>query len=405
MALLALLAASGCDDSSSRPRLVPPKPSLLDTAAKATANAGGTARGSIDLGSGHGAYQVHWKGALSTGLGVATGTLPGAVAPVPLDARWRGGQVYFRRTAKAEDFGTSPIGQLVGLQPGSAIWSTGSATSVSTRIFGIFSPPDLALALASSGKEKVTTGPTIDGHATRLVTVTGHLGLLFNWVGSKRAEVLIDERNLVRRATVHYGNERVRLDVAYSSAEPKVAAPPAKELEQKAPPPIAPIGPFRTARAGNDLGVVWALQRAPAPDGAACWRWTSTPALEVVKPNFSTDTRCPPPVGAGADITDRIEFVLWTDGTKSNVAAVVAVVPSDITQATLGFVGGRTAPATITDGLLTWVGSSDEPLGYVGLVSGTTTINCGIGAVSTPADLTNDQLVGNPFGSAWLCQT
>ena len=122
-------------------------------------------------------------------------------------------------------------------------------------------------------------------------------------------------------------------------------------------------------------------------------------------PNYNTDTRCVAPANPSDDVADQVDFMLWTDGTKAPTAAVVATVPADITQATLGFVGGTTAPATITDGLLTWVGSSATPLAYVGLQSGGTTINCGVGAVSSLADVNNDSLVGDPFHAPWTCQT
>ena len=86
------------------------------------------------------------------------------------------------------------------------------------------------------------------------------------------------------------------------------------------------------------------------------------------------------------------------------MSAVVAVVPRNITSAKLGHVGGRTETVTVTDGVLVWVGPSTEPLGFVEFTTPTGPIGCGVGAVSSFGDLNSDQLVGNPFGSAWLCQ-
>ena len=66
----------------------------------------------------------------------------------------------------------------------------------------------------------MTDGPKVDGVATRKVVVTGHVGVLFNWVAPKNGVVLLDGKDRARRITVSYGRESVQLDVRYS----KVAA-------------------------------------------------------------------------------------------------------------------------------------------------------------------------------------
>jgi hypothetical protein len=405
LALAAAVTVAACDSGSGSTATGAGNDSPLGKAAKATAAGSGTAHGTVDLTQGHSSYSVRWKGDFADGAGIVSGHLPGSATPAPLEVRWVGGQIYAHRTASADDYGQSPVGQLTAVRPDTAVWANIPADQAGARVFAPMSPADLLLALSASGTEKVSGGPAVGGVATRKVTVTDHIGLLFNWVGAKRAEVLLDGQDRVRRATVTFGKERVQLDVAYSKAAPTVTAPPKQDLLARTPPPPEPAGPFLTVRTGNDVGAAWTLQKAPGRDGGACWRWTSTPAMTVVKPNYQTDTRCVPPVAADADVTDQIDFVLWTDGSKVPQAAVVAAVPPGITQATLGFVGGRTEPAQVSNGLLTWVGPSDAPLGYVGFQDGATKIDCGIGAVSSPADLTNETLVGNPFGSAWLCQS
>ena len=136
----------------------------------------------------------------------------------------------------------------------------------------------------------------------------------------------------------------------------------------------------------------------------SCWRWASTPSLPVIKPNYRDDTRCYPPVDPDADLIDKLEFILTTNGAQTDNAAIVATVPVGVSAIKLGHVGGRVETAKADAGLLIWVGSSEEPLGFVEFTTGTGTIGCGIGAVSSMGDHTNDTLVGNPFGSAWLCQ-
>ncbi len=401
-ALTATLALAACcsDAGSAEPA---GEHSVLGEAAAALREAEGTAKGEIHLTSGDGSYAIRWQGDFADGQGTASGRLPGEPAP-DLDARWTGGHVYVRRTVTADQYGRSPLGQLTGLRPDTAIWVTIPADNIVSRVVAPLSPPDLVAALSSTGKQTVSDGPEVGGVATRKVVVTDNSGILFNWLGPKRAEVLLDGRDRARRITVTSGAEKVQLDVSYSEVAPDVQVPPAGELAAKTPPAPGPIGPYRTVRTGNDGGVAWTLGQAPGRNGTSCWRWSSTPPLEVVQPNYQTDTRCIAPASADDDPADQVEFVLWTDGTKAPTAAVVAAVPPGITQATLGFVGGRTEPATITDGLLTWVGSSAEPLGYVGFQSGDTTIACGVAAVSSPADLTNDTLVGDSFHAPWSCQ-
>src|SRR5689334_16710308 len=398
------IAVSACDSGSGSTATGAGNGSPLAKAATATAAASGTARGTFDLTQGRGTYSVRWKGDFAKGAGLTTGHLPGVPAP-PLEVRWLGGDIYVHRTASTDVWGNSPIGQLAAVRPDTAVWSTVPADQAGARVFAPLSPADLLTALSTSGTQKVSDGPTLGGVRTRKVEVTDHIGVLFNWVGAKQAEVLLDGKDRLRRATVTYGKEQLELTVAYPSRPVSVSPPSKADLAVKTPPPPEPAGPFLTVRTGNDAGAAWTLQRAPGRDGGSCWRFTSTPAMPVVKPNYNTDTRCVPPVAAGADVTDQTDFVLWTDGSTVPQAAVVAAVPPSITQATLGFVGGRIQPATVSNGLLTWVGPSSEPLAYVGFQDGATKIDCGIGAVSSPADLVNDAAVGNPFGSAWLCQS
>ncbi len=387
--------------SSNAPKFT--KEPILVRAAKATEKLGGTAAATVDLAGGHSTFTVQWKGGLLRGVGAVHGTLPGAHGQVPLDARWRGGQMYLKRSASEGDLGLTPLGQLMTVLPGQSLWMYGPTANATARVLAGLSPPDMVSALAVNGTTTTSKGPRVDGQATTQVVVEGNTGLLFNWIGAKHAELLVDSHDLVRRIAVSVGTERLAMDIKYSNVVPVVEAPAAFELKSNAPSPVVPNGPYRSVRGGSANHVEWAVQRAPGTDGATCWRWTSTPTLQVVKPNYLTDTRCFKAHPAGSDPVDLIDFVLTTDGSRS-VAAVVATIPAGITQATLGFVGGRTQKATISGGLLTWVGPSAEPLGYVGFATKDGTINCGIGAVSSIGDLNNDQLVGNPFGSAWLCQ-
>jgi hypothetical protein len=410
----AALAFSACSSSSGSNAGSNPSATedhtlpLLTKAAEATGAGQGVARGRMELGR-PGAltgttYSVRWQGTFADGRGTATGHLPGA-SGAALEARWTGGSIYLHRTATEADLGNSPLGQLAAVLPGTALWTTVPAASTAARVVTPLSPADLLTALAVNGKETETDGPTVAGSPTRKLVVVGSVGLVFNWAGPKRAEVLLDQQGRARRITVTYQGQTIRLDVAYTKSTPTVTPPSAADLALKTPAPITPIGPYRTVRTGTDQGVAWTLQQAPGRNGSTCWRWSSTPPLAVVQPSYLTDTRCVAAPSPNDDLADQINFVLWTDGTKANTAAVVAVVPPSLTQATLGFVGGTTAPAAIDNGLLVWVGPSSASLGYVGFDHNGTQINCGIGAVSSPGDLSNDSLVGDGFHAPWSCQS
>jgi hypothetical protein len=402
--LAATLAVAGCSSDSGSEAAPPGAHSVLGDAATAMRKAEGTARGTIVLTTGRSRFTTRWQGDFADGRGAVTGHLPGTGAP-ELDARWSGGTIYVRRTTSLAQYGNSPLGQLTTVRPDTAIWTTVPANNLVARVFAPLSPPDLVAALATAGTQSVSDGPRVDGVATRKVTVKDHTTLLLNWVAAKNAEVLLDGKDRARRITVTFGREHVRLDVRYSGTAPEVRIPARDELQTKTPPPPEPTGPFLTVRTGTDAGVAWTLQKAPSRNGSDCWRWSSTPPLAVVQPNYLTDTRCLAGMDASDDPADQVDFLLWTDGTQAAAAAVVARFPATITQATLGFAGGRTTTVPVSDGLLAWVGPSAEPLVYVGLATGGTTIDCGVGAVSGPQDLTNDGLVGDPFHSAWSCQS
>jgi hypothetical protein len=382
-------------------------PSPLDAVAKATGDAAGTARGTMDLALGHGTFTSRWDGTFTTGRGTSSGQLPGPGNPA-LDARWTGGNVYVRHTTDPDVYGLSPLGQVMSDKPPAGVWGTLPVASMAARVVTPLSPPDLVAALAVNGNESERPGPRIGGVDTRRITVTGHHGLILNWTGPKRAEVLVDDAGRARRITVTAANESLRVDVRYSDEKLTVQKPSAADLAPKPVESAAPIGPYLTVRTGSDGGVAWTVQKAPGRNGTECWRWTSTPPLEVVKPNYLTDTRCQPPMpasGPETDAADQVEILLWTDGSKAASEAVVARFPDTVNEVTLGFVGGRTQTVPVSGGLLTWIGPSTEPLGYLGLTNGGAAVSCGVAAVSGPGDLGNDTLVGDPFHSAWSCQS
>lgn len=400
------VALTACSSDSEPSSEAPGNDSVLGRAADAMADAQGTADGSMRLAAGRTTYTSRWQGTFADGRGTSTGNLPAPGRP-RLDIRWTDDHVYAQRTVDPATSGTSPIFQLTAVRPGAARWVTVPASNMAVHVLAPLSPPDLVRVLSSSGKQSVSDGPKVGGATTRKVTVTDHATLLFNWAGSKDAEVLLDGQDRARRVTVTAGEEQVRVDVRYTDSAPDVEPPSAEDLETKAPAAPGPIGPFRTIRTGDAAGTTWTLQQAPGRNDTECWRWTSTPPMTVVQPNYQADTRCMAPMtpdGPDVDPADQIDFVLWTNGDGPS-AVVVAHFPSDITQATLGYVGGRTETVPVTDGLLTWVYPSSEPLGYVGLERAGTPIACGVAAVSSIEDLTNDSLVADPFTAPWSCQT
>ena len=394
-----LLLSSAC--SGSGPKLT--KEPVLDRAMKAMGKMAGTATGTIELAGGKSTFSVQWKGDLATGLGSVVGSIPAAGRLVPLDARWRSGSMYLKRTAQPQDYGSQPIGQVLGVKAGDSVWTYGSSTTSSANVLAAFSPPDVVRILAGGGVASAAIGPTLTDGSNQRVEVKSSRGLLFNWVGTKSAQLRVDKDDLVRYVEVRFGNERFTMAIEYSDVLPTVNVPPASELQTKSAAPVTPIGPYRTLRTGQTAGLQWSVQRAPGRDGALCWRWTSEPGVTVMKPTYRNDTRCFPSRDPDTDPVDLVDFVLTATGSGEN-SAVVVYMPKSITKGKLGFIGGGTQEVAIDDGLLVWVGPTATPPGFLALSSPEGEILCGIGAVGSVGDLGNESLYGDPFGTAWLCQ-
>ena len=172
--------------------------------------------------------------------------------------------------------------------------------------------------------------------------------------------MLLDGKNRARRITVSLGRESVRLDVRYSGVAPTVKIPPADQLAAKTPPAPGPTGPFLTVRTGNDAGVAWTLQKAPGRAGTECWRWSSTPPLTVVQPNYLADTRCLAPMeSATDDPADQVDF-LWTDGTRPRRRAWWRGSRRASPRRRSGSPEPGTEATPVSDGLLTWVGVAER---------------------------------------------
>ena len=216
--------------------------------------------------------------------------------------------------------------------------------------------------------------------------MTGHTTLVLNWPTAKDAVVLLDGKDRARRITVSFGQESVRLDVRYSGVAPTVKIPPADQLAAKTPPPPGPTGPFLTVRTGNDAGVAWTLQKAPGRAGTECWRWSSTPPLAVVQPNYLADTRCLAPMDTATDDpADQVDFLLWTDGTQAATGAAWwrgSRRASPRRRSGSPGAGPRPcrSPTACSRG---WVPAPSRSPTW-GSQTGGTTIDCGVGAVASP---------------------
>lgn len=400
---LLLVLATACNGSSTSGGTSENGRSVLQQAAAATAAGSGTVRGDGRLTGGPATFRGGWSGTFADGRGRTDGSVATASGKAPLEVVWRDGMLYSKRSDQAKVNVPGVLGQALTGDAGQPSWVRSAASEPVARVFAPFSPPDLLTALALNGTVSESDGPTIRGADTRRVVVEDHRGLLFQWIGTKRAVVLLDGQDRLVRATIESAAESLRIDVRYGKA-PEVTVPSEADLTVETPRPPTPVAPFESARSGATGATTWTLQQAAGSSGTTCWRWTSAPPMRVVRPSYQTDTRCVADPTAEDPIEEQVNVVMWTDGSTPE-AAVVASLPAGFTRATLGYVGGRTETVDVTEGPNVWVGPSSEPLGYLGLSNGSVTVNCGIGPVATADDLTNPQLESaDTFQMAWSCQ-
>jgi hypothetical protein len=79
------------------------------------------------------------------------------------------------------------------------------------------------------------------------------------------------------------------------------------------------------------------------------------------------------------------------------------VFPPGVKALTLGFVGGKTQPATVVSPFV-YVAPPTPTLGYMGvtLASGVH-LDCGAGAIGSVQDLTDDTLTARALNAPWAC--
>jgi hypothetical protein len=145
-------------------------------------------------------------------------------------------------------------------------------------------------------------------------------------------------------------------------------------------------GDYETVASGNDDGLDWTVDRAPAAGGGACWRVTTDPELDFV----FADEHCVTPVAGPSWFTVDFPQVARL---KPDHDIVVLSSPAPIKQATFAFADGTDAEAVFMsdDGTVAvWAGAADPVALSVAL-----TLDDGTEAACGPGDVQSaDQMRG-----------
>ncbi len=375
----------------------------LEAVVAAMRNSTGAISGSIETAEGTTDFAGSWSGDLATGQGFVRGTIQHAAGPVDIDFRWSGGVVYLRRSAEGTDVTTSPLGQLLLKSATAAPWLSASTPSSIDAVVALFSPADFVARLDLAGIVDPTEGPDIDGASTQRHRRTLN-GWLFDWVGPHTGEVLVDQDDRVLRARVEAGDVTVDYEVSYATGgPPAVELPSAEELVTPTTQPAKPDDEFVTIRDGVGQGVSWTLSSAPSTSGGVCWRWESTPALEVIAPNVGAATRCYPPAENIYDPLETVDAVVVATSAELDLTASAFVLPELGWDVTLGYVDGRRDRRRIETAVFVEVGTLTSALTFVEFARDGQSVSCGVGAVLTIGDASDDQLVRDVTRPLWSC--
>lgn len=220
----------------------------------------------------------------------------------------------------------------------------------------------------------------------------------------------IDGEQRLRRVRLESSASTYDYEVTEYGVEVDVVAPPEDDVTETGTSTgtaVAPAGNWERVSNGVQAGVTWELERAPATNGGACWRFSSTPRLVDV------DVACASAPGQPeAPPEFAVEFPFTTGGTGS-ADVVVAVATVDVADARFAFVDGTTAPAVTSafsngTGALVWIGPTEPPVVAAALTTADgTELSCGPGSVATAADaqgLTAEELAEQRT-YPWACTT
>ena len=353
--------------------------------------------GTITIGGRSAKISGEWTGSniASDARMTVTGTIPYERA-VPFDLRVSDGVLASQRTAAAVRHNLWPTTLISEnpLQPIPALLKTTYFADAITPLF----PPELLAKL-----EGVQPQATADAQANAGTSTYAYPGKAF--VGAT-VTLVVGANNRLEHVTMTFGAgaEATTIDyaVALSTSDAlTVEFPATTTTVSKAQ--VGPTGPFATVRSGVDPIITWSALRAPGPKGRECWKVATTPTITVQEPNFEQDTRCTALLSADDDPVDQAVFALSSNGAPG--AAIMLVhVPDGTRDVAFGFLGGRTVPGSAEAGLIVWAGTHGEHPSYLELTLPTgERLACGLGAVATKGDLTDEQIANTSFKLPWTC--
>jgi hypothetical protein len=335
-----------------------------------------------------------WEGGLSGELQAdATFTTRKAVV-LPAEIRVLDAVFYYRRAIATVS--NEPILTIFARDAQFKPWRAASMRGIVPAVPAAFSPAALVEWLHQL-RVPVRVAPGKPTHITTTRPI-----VIGAWTGAT-VDMTVDGRARVTAVRITSQSGGAQYTVNGFGAHVDVTKPPASLMSTGTElPKKEPAGPFMTVKSGTTNGVKWSVQRAPGTADTVCWRFQATPPLPEAGLSRPGDPRCVTKAGANPAPEDTVTFVV--DGNSNGPYDALAIqLPPGAKDVKLGFVGGRVMSLPASQ-LVVWVGPSEPVKGYVGVtLADGTRLDCGAGAIATPADLTDPTVNSNVGPAAWGC--
>lgn len=343
-----------------------------------------------------------WQGGLSGQQDTHVTFVTAAGTELPAEIRVVNNKMYYSRAVA-----NLPPGEPLGIFARAGKFKEWKTAILPGQIIALvpaaFSPAALAEHLQQlKVPVKTSSGGKVGSVSTTRVTTTRSLAI-GAWLGAT-VDLWVDGQNRVIRVQISTpAGTGARYDVTGFGTSVNVTPPPQSAISEVSElPPREPAGPFAPVQSGTSNGVTWTLSRAPGTSGTECWKFDANPPLPQSGLKQPTDPRCVTPPAKDADPEDTVYFPVEGNGTGSYDGLAI-VLPPGAKDLTLGFVGGKMQPLTAAP-VVVWVGPSDPVKGYVGVtLADGTKLDCGAGAITTPADLNDPAVTQNVASAAWGC--
>jgi hypothetical protein len=396
---LAATATAGCSSSGGGAKLSKSDP--LATVAQAMKDQSGHIEGSLSTkGRADQPLTGEWKGSLN-GEMRATATFTSANGTLlPSEIRTVDNMLYYKRAVAS--LKNEPTLGIFARQVEFKPWRSTPMRGIIMTVPAAFSPASVVEWLQRLHTPlKVSAGARVGSVATSKITTTRPVGIGL-WVGAT-VELSVDHDARVVQVAITAPGGGARYLVSNYGATVSVKPPPKGDVSTVSELPVLkPDGAFATMKSGTTNGVQWALQQAPGTEGSVCWRWQATPPLPEAGLKQPGTPRCFKPAGKDADPEDMVAFVVDGNGT-GKYDALAAWLPAGAKDVKIGFVGGKveSLPAGT---LVVWVGPNKPVKGYLGVtLADGTKLDCGAGAIATPADLGDPRVTENVAEAPWGC--